>query len=417
MEKNIFRNGRFQKPMLLLIGAASLFMISFQNCSQKGFQGLTGSSGQSSSDSLANSGTPSTPPPTTPDPMIIPPVPPPPISANKVDVFMASGKMGRTVMSCDDGLTWINNRSDNDNARCWVTGDPNYVECDHSPASSTGLDVGTDGWFYTQYGWGYDGTVRKSRDGKTWQTIKSGGWGGGLAVANNNVFQIWESGWSTSKDQGATWQGVVQNFNFDHAFTKRAGQKLFNRGRKDGELAVSLDSGISWKLAPSFLSGWGDSFAEGNGLIVSTGNSYLPGTGTVTSGNAARSTDNGATWTALAVFQNEGWASNIIFNGTHFINWSNGLVWKSVDGLKWTSVPFVIDKYNSKYWSGSISFNPRTGTYVSIIGNWGSWYATQIAIRSTDGVTWTVLDAQQFLGGHPIFKIVSGEMDASACGK
>ncbi len=68
---------------------------------------------------------------------------------DKVDVFVAAGKMGRTVMSINDGVSWIHDLSDDDSARCWCDkDDPRYVECDHDPRSFTGLDVSADGWFY-----------------------------------------------------------------------------------------------------------------------------------------------------------------------------------------------------------------------------------------------------------------------------
>ena len=371
----------------------SFVLIEYVNCSSQGFQAQSLLSEASSAPLISST-------PTT--------------SLGKVSVFMASGKVGRTIMSCDDGITWINNRSDNDNTRCWITGDPNYLECDHDATSATGLDVGSDGYFYTQYGWGFNGTIRRSRNGVQWEIIRTGGWGGGLAVSNNVVVNIWESGWAQSKNKGVTWQ-PVGNLNFDHAFIYRAGLKLFALGRGDGQLAVSLDSGDTWQVAPSFQAGWGGSFAEGNGIIVSIGTRSV--TGAPSLGFAARSADNGKTWTAVQLFQNQDWFSGIIFDGTYFVSFSAGRKWQSKDGIAWTSAPFVIDKASAAGWNGSLSFDPKTGTYVSILNVWGGWYANQKAMRSKDGLSWTVLDPQHFQGSHPIAKIVIGDMDASACGK
>ncbi len=378
----------------------SFLMIAFVNCSQLGFQSkitLPGLNSPSSGENL--SALPGTIPP---------------LVQGKVDVFLAYGKVGRTIMSCDDGLTWINNQSDNDNARCWVSGDPNYVECDHDPRSAVGLDTSDDGWFYAQYGWGFNGTIRRSRNGVVWEVVRTGGWGGGLGVANNKVFSIWESGWAVSANHGESWQQTT-NMNFDHAFVSRVGQKLISRGRNIGELAISSDSGITWKVAPTFQPEWGNSFAEGNGVIVSIGHKEVQGSPTL--GFVGRSMDNGLTWTGLQVFENQYWASNLIFNGTYFVAWSAGRKWQSKDGLNWTSTPYVIEQSNSATWFGYFSFNQRTGTYVSIITDWGNLYERQVAIRSTDGITWTKLDSTKFKGGHPIAKIVMGQMDASACAK
>ena len=386
----------------------SFVLIEYVNCSSQGFQAQPFLS-EASATSLISS-TPA-PPATTVPPVV---TAPPQTPAGKVSVFMATGKIGRTIMSCDDGVTWINNRSDNENAKCWITGDPNYVECDHDPTSATGLDVGSDGYFYTQYGWGFDGTVRRSRNGVSWDIVRKGGWGGGLAVSNNVVVNIWESGWAQSKNKGSTWQ-PVGNFNFDHVFISKAGQKLFALGRLDGQLAVSLDSGDTWQVAAGFQAGWGGSFAEGNGVIVSIGTRSA--TGSPSLNFAARSADNGKTWTAVQLFQNQDWFTGLIFDGTYFVSFSAGRKWQSKDGINWTSAPFVIDKANAASWNGSLSFDPKTGTYVSILNVWGSWYANQKAMRSKDGLNWTLLDTQHFQGGHPIAKIVVGDMDASACGK
>ncbi len=89
------------------------------------------------------------------------------------------------------------------------------------------------------------------------------------------MFQIWESGWAGSADQGQTWQQITK-LNYGHAFVSRVGQKLISRGRGLGQLDVQ---------------------------------------GSPTLGYVGRSTDNGATWTALQLFDNQGWSSNLLFNG------------------------------------------------------------------------------------------------------
>lgn len=398
---------RFQQTLILLISL--LLQVGFINCSPQNFKSQLNQFPQSNNSSLATSSDLTVVNP----PVVVPPVVvvPPPVSVGKVQIFLAAGKMGRTVMSCDDGLTWINDHSDNDNARCWVDGDPNYVECDHSAASFTGLDTSADGWLYTQYGWGYDGTIRRSRNGNSWETVRTGGWGGGLAVSNNKVVQLWESGWSISSNQGQAWQAIPNgNYsNFDHAFIYRAKEKLFVVGRQNGELAVSQNSGLTWSVVPSFQDGWGNnSFAEGNGVIVSIGERSVQGSPTL--GFAARSVDNGLTWKAVQVFQNQSWSSEIIFNGTYFVAWSNGRKYQSTDGAAWTSVV-------SSWGEGNIAYNANTQTYVGISDSWGNYYDKQKAYRSKDGITWTKLDTAHFRGGHPIGKTILAEVDASACGK
>ena len=398
---DVFQNKKKTIRVYCTSFALLLLFLPFNNCSPGHISSAKASLNNSPTDSGSLGSVPTNLP-------IIPPV-----SAGKVDVFMAFGKMGRTIMSCDDGVTWINDRSDDDAARCWTPG-PTNVDCDHNQYSSTGLDSGADGWFYTQYGWGSAGTVRRSRNGVNWEVVRSGDWGGGLAVANNHVVQIWESGWSVSTDNGTNWNLIPGSqwsgpLVFDHTFIKRAGQKLFARGRGNGQLAVSTDAGATWKVSAGFDSSWGGSFAEGNGIIVSNGVKEVSGQNPVS--YSARSTDNGLTWTAVTVIPAGRWSSNIIFNGTHFMNWSTGTMYKSTDGIIWTSQPY------SPYFEGTVSYNPRTKTYMAVHFNWGSWYDKQYALRSKDGINWTVLDQTHFHGGHPITGIITGEMDASACGK
>jgi len=230
------------------------------------------------------------------------------------------------------------------------------------------------------------------------------------------VFSLWGSLWSYSQDLGLTWQSSasIPTVAFDHPFVKHVGEKLINNGRGNGELAVSLDSGLTWTLAPGFEAGWGDSFAEGNGILLSTG-TRLDATNQPVAGYAARSLDNGKTWSAVSVFASRSWSANLIFDGKVFVNWADGKRWTSADGVSWTSVPFTTGSINSNYWGATVSFNPRTGTYVALTSSWGAWYSSQRAFRSTDGITFIELDSAHFKGGHPIAKVITGPMDASSC--
>lgn len=395
------------------LGFLSMLTLSYMNCSSKGFQAQLTSTGSQSS---ASSGSGSSGSDSSGTTVVTIPTP---LPVGQKDVFMAFGKVARTVMSCDDGATWINDQSDDPAAQCWTgTADtnPHYVECDHDARSSVGLDSGTDGWFYAQYGWGYDGTIRRTRNGVNWQVVRTAGWGGGLAVAKNILFTLWGSLWSYSKDNGTTWQNAttIPSVSFDHPFVKHVGDKLITSGRQNGDMAVSLDSGVTWTRAPEFEAGWGDSFAEGNGMIVSTG-TRLDATNQPVTGFAARSLDNGKTWSAVGVFASKSWSANIIFDGKYFVNWADGKKWSSADGVAWTSVPFTTGSINPQYWGATVAYNSRTGTYTAITSSWGAWYSSQRAFRSSDGITFKELDGLHFKGGHPIVKLILGQMDSASC--
>ena len=48
-----------------------------------------------------------------------------------VPVFVAQGHLGRLMVSCDDGHTFVANQSADDNEECW--GPDGVPDCDHSP--------------------------------------------------------------------------------------------------------------------------------------------------------------------------------------------------------------------------------------------------------------------------------------------
>ncbi len=386
-----------KKKIVGSILSVSALVILFQNCSG-GFSPVSMSSLGSTSGSTSSASDPATP-----------------VPQGKVDVFVAAGHMGRTVMSCDDGKTWINDMSANDAARCWR--DPKeaaYVECDHTPYSGTGLDAG-DGAIYVQNGWGFNGTVRKSTNGKDWTVIRQNGWGGGVVYAKNSVLSIFEYNWGLSTDSGTTFSpGTVDGY--DHGFVQRAGNTFIIVGRAGGSKTqgFSPDQGKTW-INPTVQPGWMGTFAEGNGMLISLGTLVVQGGKNI--GYAARSTDGGATWKATQVFEAEGqvWDARVVFDGSQFVSWSNGMTFKSSDAVTWTQTKTVDANGNRPWWSAAVSVNPKTKAFVAINNSWGSWYDTQWAYESKDGILWTALDRAHFSGGHPISRITTVELDASVC--
>lgn len=401
--------------MTVLI-ASLPFLLCFQNCSGN-FQSakyteLSSSSGEDNQPErqIADGEAPGSVPggqTTDPSPEL------PPARPEMKSVIMATGHVGRTVMSCDGGLTWINDRSDNDATRCWVTGDPNYLECDHTPTSGHGVAFG-EGAFYANFGWGYNGSVRKSIDGKNWTTLRTDGWGGGIAYVKNTVFLLWGT-WQRSLDQGLTWAGIQNSpaYMIDHPLLFRFGEQLIAAGRY--EIGVSDDQGVTWTLPTSYQRSWGGgNFAKGNGVIVGMTTSW----GTSPNPNvlyAVRSADSGKTWTGqqLATGAGQTWDS-VVFNGTHFVAWSRGLVYKSMDGMTWTSAPLVsTGTYLKQWFSGPITYDPGTKNYIAIPR--GALYDKQRALISSDGFTWTPLDVAKFKGGHPIYDFAFGVLESKYC--
>lgn len=327
----------------------------------------------------------------------------PPGPATK-SIFMGSGHGGRTLMSCDDGLSWINDRYD-----------IGSVLGDHSASASRGMDSG-NGYFYANFGWGFNGSLRRSRDGINWDIIHSGTWGGGVAFGTDLLFHGAEGGnWYTSSDNGANWIKTINSSignipgEFDHPSIVRLNNKILVSGRNQ-KLGISYDQGRTWSLVTSGLLGNTEkrTFAEGNGVIVSFSYDY-----SINQGNVSRSADNGKTWTGYVLGKE--W-SQVVFNGTHFVGWSDGKTWKSSDGINWTNTIMKIDGLDAPtWWKAAIQFNPKSGTYAGIINSWAKDNENQRAYRSKDGINWTTLDATKFKGGATVLTMIVGNIESKYC--
>ena len=336
-----------------------------------------------------------------------------PVTSGMKSIFIGSGQGFRTMMSCDDGLSWIHDQTD---AGALVGGE--------SPGTSRGMDSG-NGYIYAKYGWGsdpnnisYKGTIRRSRDGVNWDVIFTGDWGGGVAYGKDLLFTAsasWDGNWQISSNNGLSWTKLtdpaVTSISGipDHPPVFRLKDKIFISGRNQ-KIALSYDQGRTWTLLTSGFLGDSEarSFAEGNGVIVSFSFDYSTNNGTV-----SRSTDNGKTWTGSVL---GGLWSPIIFNGTEFVGLSQGKTWKSSDGIKWSTTITKIDGVDAPpWWEITAQFNPVTGTYVGISSGWQQDYDKQRAYRSKDGINWTTLDATKFKGGNPMQTMIVGEIEAKYC--
>lgn len=165
-----------------------------------------------------------------------------------VNAIVVQGHMGRTLMSCDDGQSWIHDRSDDDDARCWVKGDPHYVECDHHAGAGRGLDYG-DGNFFANFGHGAPGTIRRSADGYIWTVVKNLPLSAGAVLYALNRLILFFGQFSL--DQGATWQASAPPPDLDFANAKKVGTDIYVFGRTKG-LAISRDGGDTWFTPPHF---------------------------------------------------------------------------------------------------------------------------------------------------------------------
>jgi hypothetical protein len=153
-----------------------------------------------------------------------------PAPPGSVPRFVAQGHMGRTIVSCDDGLSWVADRSLDregdhyvcdviDPAVCWVDGmgcnfldngacvpKATQCDCDHHPGAGTGIAYG-NGWFVATWGWGPKGSVRRSQDGVSWQEVLSDTSFGGMAFGLDR-FMAGDRQPRRSLDDGASWDNA-----------------------------------------------------------------------------------------------------------------------------------------------------------------------------------------------------------------
>jgi hypothetical protein len=319
-----------------------------------------------------------------------------------VPVFVAQGHLGRLMVSCDDGQTWVANQSADDAETCW--GDDNLPDCDHSPWAGRGLAFG-NGAFVATFGWGYPGVLRRSVDGATWEdvwmeqpTFADIAFGKGLFVANNSPTSI--------STDGATWQeGGDLNLNVGNVraieFVPH-GEGLFvitGESGSERDIVYSPD-GINWShpsSRPPECGSYVRNIAYGAGTIA-----IFSGNGTV-----CASTDGGDTWTLHQV--GGSLSSTGVWTGTEFFVYEGSTLHRSADGARWTSQAVDPPDVNI----GALARSDG-GTFVAHRDAWEGWYDEQEMYRSTDGVTWERLPAGAFVPSHPINFIEFGYAQPSA---
>jgi hypothetical protein len=353
---------------------------------------------------------------------------------DRVPMFVAQGMVGRTTISCDDGRTWIADRSWDEEGDPLVCGSTDPIRCDdtacqylgndgacatsdpcdcgHSPGFSKGIAFG-NGYFVATWGWGFSGSVRRSANGIDWEeTLTEDVTFGGLAFgADRFVAASRNPRWSTD---GATWTAgneadfrgpdgeivwSVRRFGFvDHD-----GGRFVATANPPQSVLVSSDGGVSWWVPTSIdaacLASVGSygGIASGNGVIVGVGDD----------GVACRSTDGGDTWT-LGSVGGAGVYSRLLWTGDEFVAWAPGVQYASPDGQMWTATPTSPEGV----WLGAVAMSDATGTFAANGRVWDG-YETQSFLRSENGIDWEYLDAGAFEGGHYIFEMAFGWAEGS----
>jgi hypothetical protein len=349
-------------------------------------------------------------------------------------MFVAQGMLGRTTISCDDGHTWVAERSwdvegdpllcgSTEPVRCWETGcqymsgnecqtTASECDCGHHPGFSKGVVFGGDA-FVATWGWGYSGSVRRSVDGVHWEeTLSEDVTFGGLAYGAGRY--VLSSRYPQHSPDGINWTpGEEADFRGDNgeitwsvrrfAYADVEGGRFVATAYPPDSVLVSSDAGQTWwppsqrpvncLLDQSEYGG----IASGDGVIVSVGQD----------GTTCRSTDGGDTWQEGSV-GGDNILGHVLWTGTEFMTWAPGVRYTSPDGVDWTATPTLPEGV----WIGPAAMSEQTGTFVAVDRVWSA-YEDQVFLRSEDGITWEPLPAGAFTPGHSIFHIAFGLAEPS----
>lgn len=331
-----------------------------------------------------------------------------PITTPGVAVFVAQGHVGRTLVSCDEGRTWVADQSDDDAIRCFGASDPGF-DCDHHEGAGNGLTSDGELWFAT-FGWGPPGGVRRSSDGVEWTEVLTDTTLAGIAAGQGAVVGGGRSARRTV-DQGETWEEVETTLRVGNARSTTwlaLGEGIFvitGESGEDRDVTLSDDGGATWRSPETLPAECASRIRE----VTSVGDTLV----ILGNGVACVSDDRGANFTAVPVAAE--FAATTTYDGEIFAYARDAddggriVVHRSTDGREWSRTPIVPNEGALRNF-GRVSVSPE-GVFVGA-GGWGSWYDSQSLFRSEDGVNWELLEAGAYVGGHPIRDIEAGRLPA-----
>ncbi len=354
-------------------------------------------------------------------------------TASKVPIFIAQGGAGRTIISCDDGHTWVDNHSwdidadplmcsEAQTAQCYQTNCSYEVNntctmrqcCNDTPDVPKGVAFG-NGVIVATWGWGTPGAVRVSTDAIHWTTTHPNDTFGGVAFGSDR-FVVASRSPFLSPD-GTTWT-ATQTANFLNTdgtpmwSVRRFAFLPYDTGRflavasgnTNRDVLLSSDNGETWHRPTTLPDACANIGSEYGGITYGNGIAVIVDP----QGNACRSADGGDTWT-FSVTGATQVISHGVFTGTEFWYWGDDKdLLKSTDGMTWTKTPMATPMR-----IGPVERSPQ-GTLVAVDGFWQvSGGGQQHFLRSTDGLTWEVLPASAFTQSHDIFYMAYGLADPS----
>lgn len=297
-----------------------------------------------------------------------------------VAVAVALGQGARTLVSCDDGRTWVADRFDE------VSDD------DHSPLSSKGLAWGA-GRFVAALGWGAPGHLRASDDAVNWEQVHEETTGFSDVAYGNGRFIAVAGRRVHASEDGLSWSQlseVGRGANVRRVdFVDVADGRFVVLG-DEGRFELSSD-GETWVQADLADGSCTDGLGRSGG-VASNGDTFV----VVGSGGVVCRSDDGATVTNHNV--GSGISGSVVWTGTEFQAFNRTDVYRSSDGRTWEMVPSGLER-------GVIrrSVAMPSGALIGFNRNGDEFY------RADSGDdTWTALDASAFMEGNDLTQITVG---------
>lgn len=298
-----------------------------------------------------------------------------------IPLFVAYGHGGRTLVSCDDGRTWI--------------GEHVFAEegGDHGPYSALARMTYGLGRFVAAAGWGAPSKLLVSEDGFQWEELGPDAYtdddgnsvelrfGATGVVFDGTVFFALLSGGTWRSDDGLRWKQLPDTFPplpTDAEFRRIGGGDGRILVPTAGRLLISDDAGDTWFEGTGYA-------AACNGRIQRGGNLRVVGSRIVVGGRdgtVCASSDGGNAFRSVALTS---WFSDFVWRADEFVTIARPsagaggarTVFRSIDGHDWTEAPGTLNG------TPALLAVSDTGTLVSINGAGTAFF------RSTDGgQTW-----------------------------
>ena len=311
-----------------------------------------------------------------------------------VPMFVALGQGGRSLISCDDGQSWVAEQS--------IDGSND----DHGPYSARDVAAG-DGVFLLGMGWGNPARIHVSTDGVAWaETFPPPDYQemrglSGIAFGEGRFVAVVGADSWTSTDAGQTWTlaGQLPTGDNIRVVTHAATGRFF--AAADGGVLYSSSDGATWS-GPLSTTGScdGGNLSRRGGLADRDGVTVLVSD----TGNVCRTDDGGETFTHHTLGPGSGDTvvrSDVVATDDGFYAGGRDGGWHSPDGMDWTFSGFTLDGDDI----ATVAVSTQSNTLVGIAWNGDDFY------RSTDGgSSWTRVRAPQ---GNDVTRAAFGA--GSAC--